>query len=169
MPTGIYIRTKYKPLTKSFWEKVKKGDDDSCWEWLGAVLPCGYGSIRVNGEPTTAHRASYILHHGEIPENGSYHGFCVCHICDNRLCVNPKHLFLGTQKDNIRDMVKKGRSPDRRGEKHGCAKLLWSQVQEIRELYGITGYSQRRLASLFKVSQRQIGRIVNNTSWILIA
>ena len=101
-----------KTVEERFWGKVNKLTDDKCWKWTGAtrgkegVL---YG-VAWDGEKLIgAHRYSYELRHGEIPEGGEYRGMCVCHSCDTPLCVNPDHLFLGTHKNNMEDKVKKGR------------------------------------------------------------
>lgn len=85
-----------------FWGKVKKGK--TCWEWSGAKIPKGYGQLGFLGKHTYAHRVSWELCFGKIPQ-----GLCVLHKCDNPPCVNPKHLFLGTIADNNRDMFRKNR------------------------------------------------------------
>ena len=96
-------------VEERFWDKVAiAADDDGCWEWQAYKNPAGYGKIGVGGRGkgiALAHRVSWELKFGQIPD-----GLCVCHVCDNPGCVRPGHLFLGTHKDNMTDMAKKGRA-----------------------------------------------------------
>jgi hypothetical protein len=98
-----------------FWAKVKLGSPNECWEWQGGSYANGYGSFRLGGPNTGAHRASWILSHGDIPN-----GLHVCHKCDNPKCVNPAHLWLGTIRQNYDDMVAKGRRRSGHAMKTHC-------------------------------------------------
>ena len=89
-----------------FWARVNKGLPKECWEWKSASVRGGYGQISVNGKRAIASRMSWELHNGKIPN-----GMFVCHHCDNPPCVNPGHLFLGTNFDNALDRTQKGRQP----------------------------------------------------------
>lgn len=104
---------------------------DGCWYWTGNTLAQGrYGAFIYNGKSRLAHRCSFVLFKGPIPI-----GMCVCHTCDNTLCVNPYHLFIGTHLDNMRDMIKKGRDKHdecARGEQHWNSKLKSEDVIYIR-------------------------------------
>lgn len=148
-------------VEERFWDKVDKHSDDLCWEWTGVKDRKGYGQIKIEGKTKLAHRISYEIVNGTIPEGIDYHGVCVCHKCDNRLCVNPGHLFLGSQKDNLRDMIKKGRRVNTAGSHNGNVKLTESQVLLIRE--------DRRsgvvIASDYGVSRSQISNIKNRHQW----
>lgn len=147
-------------LEERFWSRVNKGD--GCWEWVGLKFRLGYGSISVNGRMASAHRVSWEIHNGPIPD-----GLHVLHHCDNRACVCPGHLFLGTHRDNMRDREAKGRGkiPYRRGSLCNSAKLTEDQVIEIRRRYAAGGVLQRDLAAEFGVLRQEISRIVNRVRW----
>lgn len=98
-----------RPIAERLFARVDKSGPGGCWLWTGAVRGNGYGAISLGGQfgPLAAtHRVSYEIHNGPVPA-----GLFVCHRCDVRLCVNPAHLFLGTNMDNVRDMLNKGRHP----------------------------------------------------------
>lgn len=170
-----------------FWKKVKKSE--GCWEWQGC-LSGGYGSVTVNKQCLRAHRFVWTFTFGAIPD-----GLFVCHHCDNRRCVRPDHLFLGTTDDNMRDMVIKGRhhppigekhgsrtKPERvargerhgsrihpektcRGEQHGGSKLTLDDVHKIRAFYSNGDKKIKELAAQFYISRPQVARIVKNQLW----
>jgi hypothetical protein len=147
-----------------FWNKVDKRGEDDCWEWIGSKDRDGYGHIKIKNKMWVSSRFSYELHTGKIPS-----GMLICHSCDNPSCVNPKHLWLGTDKDNAIDRNKKGRIEYKSGENSPRAKLTNKQANEIRNLYipkkhGVT--SSCSLAKKYKISQRQILDIVKNKSYI---
>ena len=147
------------PLEVRFWRKVRKGP--GCWEWTGHRNEKGYGLIRVGGKDEGslyAHRVSYELAKGPLGE-----GMCALHTCDNPPCVRPDHLFAGTQRDNIDDMVAKGRST--RGERHPQAKLSLAEVEEVRRRYVAGGVYQDDLGAAFGISQSQVSEIVRGISW----
>ena len=133
-----------------------------CWEWTGARMNNGYGEWRWarergRGKKITAHRASYMLYVGEIPS-----GMFVCHKCDNRGCVRPDHLFLGTASDNNKDCAEKGRRPKR--EAHWNARLNCESVTEIRRLRS-RGLYQREIAALMGVSRGAVNDVLNAYTW----
>lgn len=132
------------------------GKTAGCWEWTGHRERSGYGRLFVSGAPERAHRISFRLHKGIVPD-----GMCVCHTCDNRSCVNPVHLFLGTRADNNADMRLKGRARGKKGEKHHLAKLTADQVRAIRNL----PQSNVAIAKQFGVSRLAVWEIRTRRTW----
>lgn len=115
-----------KSLDERLMARVQFGP--GCWVWMGGLGAGGYGTIRIcRGETERTHRLSWRLANGPIPE-----GMCVCHSCDNRACVNPGHLFLGSRLDNNRDRHQKNRSRGPKGEAHGNAVMTAEKVRAIR-------------------------------------
>ena len=170
-----------------FLTKFKQDDPSKCWEWLGfkrSTNKYGGFNVNINGKEKMklAHRLSYELFIGPIPE-----GLCVCHSCDNRICVNPNHLWLGTPKDNALDCAKKGRTlkgeknrlyryvlskednekrlrnllKKVRGESNNRGKLTESQVREIRN----SDLSRRELAKIYGLEYSTVRRIKIYRSW----
>lgn len=134
-----------------------------CWEWTGLVTRKGYGQIKKNGKNCTAHRLAWEERNGPIPC-----GLSVLHHCDNRSCVNVEHLFLGTQADNVRDMVCKGRQRAPKGEDVATAKLAPRDVSWIRLRYA-NGERQRDLAKSYGVGKSLISYIVRRDIWKSVA
>jgi hypothetical protein len=152
------------PMIKDrFLAKVNR--TDTCWLWVaGTRGSTGYGSMKVDGKVVDAHRISYSLFVGEIPA-----GMLVCHTCDNKLCVNPEHLFLGTPQDNVLDAVTKGRAHldsliIQRKEGHWSAKITQEIADTIRQLYA-DGTTQKELAIKYSLSDSSVGSIVRNETW----
>jgi hypothetical protein len=152
-----------------FWAKVDKSGD--CWLWTASADTAGYGQINISGKMVMAHRFAYLIMYGDP---GAL--FC-CHKCDTPLCVNPHHLFLGTNAQNMADMVAKGRSakgdastsrlyPElrQRGEAHPKSKLTTAQVVEIRKLLA-DNMSERKIAAKMGVTRGSITAIKHGISW----
>lgn len=138
----------------------------SCWLWTGKPSSRGYGKMNLGKVNAFAHRISYALHHGEEPGK-----FMVCHTCDNRICVNPHHLFLGTAAENNEDMTQKGRR--RHGVAYGAdapqAKLTADQVIEIRASYSHKRIGDgRAVARRYGISPSQAGRILRRETWLCV-
>ncbi len=151
MPKGVYER---EPLADRFFRCIER--TEGCWNWIGSISGDGYGTIAKNGRMFGAHRLSYELVNGAIPE-----GLLIRHTCDNTLCVNPAHLITGTHQDNMKDRGERQRQA--RGEGNAEAKLTEAQVREIRAI----GYSQRLIdtARRFGISKTQTSRILRKETW----
>ena len=172
---------KYCSLKCIFLNFIEK--TGGCWIWKGSKTNCGYGKIRIKDRFISAHRFSYELFVDNIPK-----GKIVCHNCpsgDNKLCVNPEHLWLGTISDNAIDAIKKGQwkttkgskwseetrekmknrpHADRKGEKHHLGKLKEKDIMSIREMLN-EGYSQTEIAKKFDVCPSHISNIKNKKAW----
>ena len=148
-----------RPADERFWEKVVILDKESCWEWQKlSRQPEGYGSFYDGDKTIGAHRYSWTIHFGKIPE-----GLYVCHHCDNPPCVNPSHLFLGSSDDNNKDMAKKGRCAH--GEHHGVSTLTSEQVLRLRHQYNHTNITQLELSKIYHISQSTVSNIVRGETW----
>lgn len=145
-------------LEHRFWEKVDRRGLDECWEWQASRDKRGYGEIGVNKRTTKAHRLSYELHNGPIPD-----GLDVCHKCDNPACVNPNHLFLGTHHDNMVDRDKKGRGV--LGEKNGQARFTNEQARAIREQFAQVNMSIPDFARLHNIGQKAMRRLIKKITY----
>lgn len=156
------------PLVERFWAKVDKSSgQNGCWTWTASTDHDGYGQIgNGSGRMVKAHRTSWELHNGPIPD-----GLHCLHRCDNPPCCNPSHLFLGTNADNMRDCAAKGRClaqahPERaaRGASHGHVKLTEDAVTSIRER-AERGEAQRAIGRELGVGQSAISKIVRRVNW----
>lgn len=161
-----------KNTPESFWSRVAKGAPHECWEWQGSRTSAGYGNLSWCGSPVQAHRVAYFLAVGGISlltgfrHDGRakrYRRF-VLHRCDNRLCCNPAHLFLGSMRTNLLDAYAKGRKTQPRSN-HANAKLTPEQVRHIRKVYDAGGVRQVDLAAQFGVSQRVISQVIRGETY----
>lgn len=147
-----------------FWTRVQKGE--GCWLWQAGKIQPGYGAMHFQGRQQLAHRIAWQLEHQRVIPKGMH----ICHHCDNPPCVRPDHLFLGSAKDNMNDMHRKGRAGDREwwkrpGRRHHFAKLTLEQAVEVRRLYKETDKTQRQIAEQFGVSQAAIWHILKGLSY----
>lgn len=152
--------TRSLSVEDNFWQHIQK--TDTCWIWTGTIGKSGHGYVisRRLAKRTGAHRISWELHNGPIPE-----GLCVCHNCpggDNPACCNPAHLFLGTQADNMVDAKNKKRI--RSGSRHHATKFSEDQIAVIFEMHR-SGQSHRSIATRLGVTHMTIGRIIRGQSW----
>ena len=143
------------PAAERFWRHVLKHKGDACWEWQASTYVTGYGMFGISpGKIIRAHRYAWEQAYGPIPA-----GLVLCHRCDNRLCVRPDHLFLGTRDDNNKDMAAKKRTMRREG--HMFAKINQEIAEEIRAMKASTSLSNIAVGKFFNVSQATVSRVVN--------
>lgn len=148
--------SRFAPLSERF-RRSFESSSEGCWVWAAAKSGSGYGHIRSRGKLLQAHRVSWMIHYGEIPD-----GAFVLHHCDNPPCVRPDHLFLGNDASNTADKVSKGRQSVTWGEACGNAKLTESEVREIRSICGLPIKS---IASAFGVSKSTVFAIRARRIW----
>lgn len=154
-PCVVQFQKSPAVLEERFWSRTAKGEPDACWLFTGSPNDGGY--FQISRSRMMAHRFSYELHHGPIPD-----GAFVCHSCDNPACVNPAHLFIGTAAENSADMARKGRAA--KGEQNGSAKLTAEQVREIRAAWA-AGETQTSIAKRYSVRQTMVSQIVLHQAW----
>lgn len=159
---GTARRDSGSSLTEKFWKYVgASGSEDDCWTWSSTTNNRGYGKIfrsRIAPNFVLAHRLSYEIHHGPLPDGAS-----VCHRCDNPPCCNPRHLFLGTHRQNMEDAAIKGRMHP--GEQSKTARLTAPDVVRIRQRYAAGGITYAAIANEYGVGQMTICHIVKRTTW----
>jgi hypothetical protein len=149
-------------LLAYFKQRALHATPEECWLWGGEITRHGYGRAHCDYQRLAAHRLSWIIQFGDIPD-----GLFVCHHCDVKRCVNPNHLFLGTQSENIQDMIAKDRGRAKPGERHPASKLTAEQVGFIRANYIFRHpeFGQAPLAKRFGVSSAKIGQVVHRKCW----
>ena len=151
-----------KSRDEKFWEKVDIKGKEECWNWLASKNKKGYGNFYVSignskDKHWSAHRMAWTLEVGKIPK-----GMQVLHHCDNPACVNPDHLFLGTNQDNVDDKMKKGRHGRLLGESNPASKLTEEDVKLLRKLRAEQNYTYERLGKMFNVNRSTAHDAVNN-------
>jgi hypothetical protein len=145
-----------------FGAKYEPEPNSGCWIWTARIQPNGYGQATLpggHGSSTGAHRVSWLLHRGLIPV-----GLCVLHRCDNKPCVNPAHLYIGTLKQNSNDRDERGRANTCRGERHGQSKLTSEDVVAIRRRHA-AGEFQRVIADDYGICQSEVSSVVCGRLW----
>ncbi len=142
---------------QAFWKKVNILSSTECWNFNGRHYPNGYGNVNIDGKNFTSHRFTWMISRGAI-ESGKE----VCHRCDNRSCCNPDHLFIGTHKENMRDMIGKGRG--RQGFNQREKRLKRSEVIQIR-IMASSGHSLAEIAKHFKITISNASYIVTRKTW----
>lgn len=151
-----------------FWNKVEeldfhggleaKGVTTGCWQWMAkSQNKDGYGQFTVNKKLYLAHRFSYLIHYGDIPQD-----LCVCHWCDNKKCVNPQHLYLGTHQENVTHAVKNGLSA--RGIRNGKAKLNEAKVTRLKSKFA-RGWSIGKLSRFYGLDWNSVQDILTGKNW----
>lgn len=160
-----YIKGHHKPgsryasIADAFWHHCVPITGEECWEWNGAFFKSGYGSLSYHSKSHLAHRVSYEIHKGPIPE-----GMHILHSCDNRKCTNPAHLRVGTQADNVDDMISRGRNRPPQDRQAGRAKISDADAIQIRKLCS-DGLAFKEIADRYGLSKSAIKKIHYRETW----
>jgi hypothetical protein len=152
-----FLSNRNKTLAERLWEDVDRREEHECWEWQGNRTNKGYGRFNYLKKTYFTHRVAWELHNGTIPD-----GMVICHRCDNRSCCNPAHLFLGTQSENVADMIHKDRNA--RGKRNTNAKLVDSDIVAIRQLAD-AGVTVSSIAEQYGIAYQTVRRIVRRSGW----
>ena len=153
-----------KTIHDRFMDKVSPEPNSGCWLWTAFTRKDGYGQFRFEGRTQAAHRVAWQLYNGPLDRGASGSGVCVLHKCDNPACVNPDHLFTGSNADNVKDMVAKGRNQKCMGQDASMAKLTDADIITIR-LLARMGKPQNEIATMFNVDNSTISDIKRRKSW----
>lgn len=152
----IYETSANQSDLKRFEEKIMPEPNTGCWIWMGAMLPTGYGRFKLKGRSSPAHRVSHSLYKGDV-----LFGTLVCHTCDNKWCVNPDHLYIGTHSENVLDSYRRNRMTSKKGTDHSMSKLKNNDIIFIR-----ASLSPRKLlANQFNVTVSNIQLIQTRKLW----
>ena len=149
-------KRKLGTFLQRFWNRVS-AVQSGCWEWVGKIERGGYARVRLENsrERVLVHRLSWEMKNGPIPE-----GMLILHKCDNRKCVNPDHLYVGTYQNNTDDMLERGRANKARGERHGRAKLTDDQFHQLVSDYNAGGVTQKQLASKYGLHPIYVNKLL---------
>jgi len=155
-----------KAIIDRFFTHVNKDTESGCWEWTASIRS-SYGSFHLNGKTAQAHRTSWVIHFGDIPKDADdhYRTKHVLHTCDNHLCVNPAHLFLGDVHDNMSDKIRKHRQNTPKGSEAANSKLNEEKVMEARRLFMFERVKLKTLAERYGVSVPAIQKAIYRKTW----
>lgn len=146
-------------LIDKFWSNVQKGNPDECWIWIGSPSGNGYGQLRFEGVTYRSNVLSYLINKGNIPAR-----MYICHTCDNPICVNPNHLFVGTPSDNAKDRQQKGRGRPMDGENNSNNRFTKESIIQMRSMFQ-KGYLCNEIAHIFDTNPEYVRNVVKRKVW----